>query len=301
MILAIHGGAGTLPPSAMDPATERAHRDGLTRALLAGHAVLARGGPALDAVMAAIMVLEDNPLFNAGHGAVLTAAGTVEHDACLMDGPTRRIGAVAGVCGPRYPIEAARAVMEHSPHVLLAGRGAEAWLADRVAFEPAAYFITERRRRALDAVLLAAGGPLDDADRHGTVGAVARDQSGRLAAGTSTGGMTGKQAGRIGDTPLAGAGTWADGTVAFSATGHGESFIRAAAGHAVAAHIRAGLSLAGATALVLADVTALGGDGGLIAIDATGDVALPFTSRGMYRGTVGADGLCRTGIYAGLV
>ena len=285
----------------MDPATEQAHRNGLTRALLAGHAVLAAGGPALDAVIAAVMVLEDDPLFNAGHGAVLTADGTIEHDACVVDGPTRRIGSVAGVCGPHHPIAAARAVLDHSPHVLLAGRGAEAWLADRVPFVPPSYFITERRQRALRSVLAAAGGPVDDADRHGTVGAVALDQSGALAAGTSTGGMTGKLPGRMGDTPIAGAGTWADGTVAFSATGHGESFIRAGAGHAVAAHLRAGLSLDEATALVLADVAALGGDGGVIAIDAAGHVALPFNTRGMYRGVVDAAGVCRTGIYAGLV
>ncbi len=298
-MLAIHGGAGTLPPSAMDPATERAHRAGLARALAAGHRVLAGDGSALDAVSAAIHVLEDDPLFNAGHGAVLTADGAIEHDACLMDGPTRRTGAVAGICGPAHPIDAARAVMEHSPHVLLAGRGAEAWLQGRVPFLQPDAFVTERRRQALATVLAARGGPLDDADRHGTVGAVALDRAGHLAAGTSTGGMTGKLPGRIGDCPIAGAGTWADQTVAVSATGHGESFIRAGAAHAIAMHMRSGLSLAAATDLVLADVTALGGDGGLIAIDAAGNVVLPFTSRGMYRGQAGPDGVCMTGIYAG--
>lgn len=297
-MLAIHGGAGTLPPSAMDPATEQAHRAGLARALAAGHAVLAGDGSAMDAVCAAIHVLEDDPLFNAGHGAVLTAAGEIEHDACVMDGATRQTGAVAGICGPANPIDAARAVMEQSPHVLLAGRGAEAWLAGRVPFLPPQAFVTERRRQALATVLAARGGPLDDADRHGTVGAVARDRSGRLAAGTSTGGMTGKLPGRIGDCPIAGAGTWADHTVAVSATGHGESFIRAGAAHAIAMHMRlSGLSLAAATDLVLADVTALGGDGGLVAIDAAGHIVLPFTSRGMYRGMVRHDGVCMTGIY----
>ena len=282
----------------MDADLEQAHRNGLARALIAGHRVLAAGGPAIDAVCAAIHVLEDDPLFNAGHGAVLTADGKVEHDACIMDGATRRTGAIAGVCGPAHPIDAARAVMEHSPHVLLAGRGAEGWLQGRVPFADPASFVTARRQRALAAVLAARGGPIDDADRHGTVGAVARDAQGVLAAGTSTGGMTGKLAGRIGDTPLAGAGTWADATVAISATGHGESFIRAAAGHAIAMHMRlSGLSLADATDLVLADVTALGGDGGLIAIDAAGHAVLPFTSRGMYRGQVGPDGVCLTGIY----
>ena len=296
--LAIHGGAGTLPPSAMDGPAEHAHRAGLARALAAGYAVLAAGGPALDAVVAAIHVLEDDPLFNAGHGAVLTADGTVEHDACLMNGADRRTGAVAGICGPRHPIDAARAVMEHSPHVLMAGRGAEAWLQGRVLFEPPAYFITERRQRALAAVLADRDGPVDDADRHGTVGAVARDARGGLAAGTSTGGMTGKLAGRIGDCPIAGAGTWADGTVAVSCTGHGESFIRAGAGLAISMHMRlGGMTLGEATSMVLADVTELGGDGGLVAIDAAGHVRLPFTSRGMYRGRVGPDGVCMTGIY----
>ena len=296
--LALHGGAGTLPPSAMDGPAEHAHRAGLARALAAGHAVLAAGGAAMDAVVAAIHVLEDDPLFNAGHGAVLTADGTIEHDACLMNGTDRRTGAVAGICGPRHPIDAARAVMEQSPHVLMAGRGAEAWLQGRVPFESPASFITERRQQALAAVLAAQGGPLDDADRHGTVGAVARDAHGGLAAGTSTGGITGKLAGRIGDTPLAGAGTWADGTVAVSCTGHGESFIRAGAGLTISMLMRlGGMTLGEASSAVLADITELGGDGGLVAIDAAGHVRLPFTSRGMYRGRVGPDGICMTGIY----
>ncbi len=283
----------------MDAALEREHRDGLITALQAGQRVLAAGGPALDAVQAAVQVLEDDPLFNAGHGAVLTAEGTHELDACIMDGATRRVGAVAGICGPRSPILAARAVLEHSKHVLLAGRGAEAWLTDYVEFVEPVYFRTARREQALRAVLAAAGGALDDADRHGTVGAVARDQSGGLAAATSTGGMTGKRPGRIGDSPLPGAGTWADGTVAISATGHGESFIRAAAGHALSARIRTGDTLEAAALAVLADVGSLGGDGGLVAVDARGEVTLPFTSRGMYRGLVTSGGECRTGIYQG--
>ncbi len=281
----------------MDAATERAHRDGLSTALRAGYAVLSQGGPALDAVQAAVQALEDDPLFNAGHGAVLTAADTHELDACIMDGLTRRVGAVAGMCGPRSPVAAARAVLEHSAHVLLAGPGAEAWLRGHVPFVDPGYFRTERREAALRAVLAARGRPLDDADRHGTVGAVARDRSGGLAAATSTGGMTGKLPGRIGDTPLPGAGTWADATVAMSATGHGESFIRAAAGHAMSARMRAGEDLVSAGLAVLADVASLGGDGGLVAVDAAGRVTLPFNSRGMYRGVVGADGVCRTGIY----
>lgn len=298
-VLAIHGGAGTLAPDAMDAELDQAHRAGLTTALRAGYRVLAAGGPALDAVTAAVQALENDALFNAGHGAVLTAAGTHEMDACVMDGATRRVGAVAAICGPRSPILAARAVLEHSPHILLAGRGAEDWLRSRVEFVDPSYFRTARREQALQTVLAAAGGALDDADRHGTVGAVARDRSGRLAAATSTGGMTGKRPGRIGDTPLPGAGTWADGTVAISATGHGESFIRAAAGHALSARIQAGESLEQAALAVLADVESLGGDGGLVAVDAAGHVTLSFNSRGMYRGMVTADGVCRTGIYHG--
>ncbi len=297
-VIAIHGGAGTIRPELLTPELEAATRAGLTAALRAGHAVLARGGPALEAVTAAIMALEDDPLFNAAHGAVFTAAGRMEMDACVMDGATRRVGAVAGVCGPRHPVLAARAVMDHSPHVLMAGAGAEAWLRSQgVAFEDAGYFRTERRWDALQAMLAARGGPVDDADRHGTVGAVARDASGGLAAATSTGGMTGKLPGRIGDTPLPGSGTWADAACAMSATGHGESFIRAAAGYAIAARVRAGETLAAAADAVLADVAALGGDGGLVAVDAAGVVAMPFNSRGMYRGMVGVDGVCWTGIY----
>ncbi len=304
--LALHGGAGTISPETMTPELERATRAGLATALLAGHRVLTAGGAAMDAVAAAVMALEDDALFNAGHGAVFTSGGKQEMDACLMDGVTQRVGAVAGVCGPRHPIEAARAVMEHSPHVLLAGPGAEAWLrAHGVDFAEAGYFHTDRRWAALQAVLAAqgatggaTGGALDDADRHGTVGAVARDRAGGLAAATSTGGMTGKLPGRIGDTPLLGAGTWADGTVAMSATGHGESFIRAAAGHELSARMRlAGAGLDAAAACVLDAVQALGGDGGLVAVDRVGRVAMPFNSGGMYRGMIGADGVAHTGIY----
>lgn len=296
--LALHGGAGTLHPSLMDPALEAEHHAGLAAALRAGHAVLADNGTALDAVTAAVMALEDNPLFNAAHGAVFTAAGLMEMDACVMNGPTRRTGAVASVCGPRNPILAARAVMEHSPHVLLAGSGAEAFLrAQAVTWEDPGYFRTERRWDSLQAML--SGGPRDDADRHGTVGAVALDRHGALAAATSTGGMTGKLPGRIGDTPLPGAGTWADAYAAMSATGHGESFIRAAAGHELSARLRLGDDLDQAAAAVLADVASFGGDGGLVAVDAAGHVAMPFNSRGMYRGVVGADGVCHTALYAG--
>jgi len=301
-ILAIHGGAGTMAPSSMDPDADRAHRAGLHRALIAGHRVLAAGGPALDAAIVAVAALEDDPLFNAGHGAVFTRDGQHEMDAAVMDGATLRIGAVAGVCGPRNPVLAARAVLEHSPHILLAGPGAHDFLrAHGVAFAEPEYFHTARRQEALQTMLAKHAGlsaDVDDADRHGTVGAVALDAAGRLAAATSTGGMTGKLPGRVGDTPVPGAGTWADAACAMSATGHGESFIRIAAGHELSARMRLlHEDLDTAAAAVMAALAAVGGTGGLIALDRTGRVSLPFNTRGMYRGVVDADGAARTGIY----
>jgi beta-aspartyl-peptidase (threonine type) len=297
--LALHGGAGTIRAVNMAPGELQAHHDGLRTALQAGHRVLAAGGPALDAVTAAVVALEDNPLFNAGRGAVFTAAGVQEMDAAAMDGATLRAGAVAGIRGPRNPILAARAVMEHSPHVLLAGEGALAFLrAHGVIFADDAYFQTPRRWDALQRVLAAQGTAKDDADRHGTVGAVACDVHGNLAAATSTGGMTGKLPGRIGDSPLPGAGTWADATCALSATGHGESFIRIAAGHELSARMRlAGDGLDAAAAAVMAALAAVGGDGGFVAVDRAGRVAMPFNSAGMYRGVMGADGVAHTGIH----
>ena len=301
-ILAIHGGAGTVSPGSMTPDAERGYRVGLHRALMAGHAVLAAGGPAVEAVTAAVAALEDDPLFNAGRGAVLTRDGRHEMDAAVMDGATGAAGAVAGICGPRNPVLAARAVMERSPHVLLAGPGALDFLrAQGVAFAAPEYFDTVRRRDALRAMLATEAdfsANLDDADRHGTVGAVALDGAGCLAAATSTGGMTGKLPGRVGDTPLPGAGTWADAACAVSATGHGESFIRIAAGHELSARMRlAREDLDVAAAAVMAALEAVGGTGGLIAVDRAGRVALPFNTRGMYRGAVGADGMARTGLY----
>ena len=301
-VLAIHGGAGTMAPSSMDPESDRAHRAGLHRALMAGHQILSSGGSAIEAVTAAVIALEDDPLFNAGHGAVFARNGRHEMDAAVMDGATLRIGAVAGVCGPRNPVLAARAVMEHAPHVLLAGPGAHDFLrAHGVTFADADYFYTSGRNKALQAMLLARtefNADLDDADRHGTVGAVALDQSGGLAAATSTGGMTGKLPGRVGDTPVPGAGTWADTACALSATGHGESFIRIAAGHELSARMRlAGEGLETAAAAVMAALSAVGGTGGFIAVDGAGRVTLPFNTRGMYRGVVRADGAAQTGIY----
>ncbi len=301
-VLAIHGGAGTMAPSSMDAEAGHAHRAGLHRALMAGHQVLAAGGPAIEAVTAAVVALEDDPLFNAGRGAVFARNGQHEMDAAVMDGATLRIGAVAGICGPRNPVLAARAVMEHSPHVLLAGPGALEFLRTHgVAFAGPDYFYTARRYKAMQAALLARpefSARMDDADRHGTVGAVALDQSGGLAAATSTGGMTGKLPGRVGDSPLPGAGTWADTACAMSATGHGESFIRTASGHELSARLRlAGDDLDAASAAVMAALEAVGGDGGLVALDAAGRVSMPFNTRGMYRGVIGADGAARTGIY----
>ena len=298
-VLAIHGGAGTMPPGSMDP---DAYRAGLHRALMAGHDILAADGPAMEAVTAAVVALENDPLFNAGRGAVFTLDGLHEMDAAVMDGATLGIGAVAGICGPRNPVLAARAVMEHSPHVLLAGPGALDFLrAHGVTFAEPGYFDTPSRREALRAMLAAKASfsaDLDDADRHGTVGAVALDRAGHLAAATSTGGMTGKLPGRVGDTPLAGAGTWADATCAMSATGHGESFIRIAAGHELSAQMRlAHADLETAAAAVMAALATVGGTGGFVAIDHTGRVSLPFNTRGMYRGMVHVDGTAWTGIY----
>ena len=299
--IAIHGGAGTLNPAEMTGPKRAAIAAGLTRALRAGQQILTSGGPALEAVAAAVVELEDDPLFNAGRGAVFTAAGTHEMDAAIMDGATLQAGAIAGVLGPRNPIQAALAVLRHSRHILLAGPGALDFLqAHAIPMEQASYFATPNRHAALQHFLAdqAANRKSDDFNRHGTVGAVARDCHGNLAAAASTGGMTGKRPGRIGDTPLLGAGTWADRHCAVSATGHGESFIRAAAAHELSAQLRlAGATLDQAAAAVIAAVAAVGGDGGLIAIGSGGAIAMPFNSRGMYRGTAIGAAPPQTAIY----
>ena len=301
--LVVHGGAGTVPRAALTPGDADAYRAGLRAALLAGHAVLAQGGGALDAVTEAVIALEDDPLFNAGHGAVFTSAGAQEMDAAVMEGRERRAGAVAGLFGPRNPVLAARAVMERSEHVLLTGEGAVAFCrAQGLDFPEPGYFRTERRWEALQRVLARrAGGdaPLDPAMRHGTVGAVARDRHGDLAAATSTGGMTGKAPGRVGDSPVLGAGTWAEnGACAISATGHGEFFIRHGVAHEIAARMRlGGQTLDQAADGVLAELARVGGEGGLVAVDAAGRVALPFNSEGMYRGTIGPDGVALVAIH----
>jgi beta-aspartyl-peptidase (threonine type) len=302
--LAIHGGAGTIRRSKMTPEREAAYHAGLRRSLEAGRAILADGGSALDAVSAAVMALEDEPLFNAGRGAVYTSAGKQEMDAAIMDGRDRSAGAVAGICGPRNPILAARAVMEHSGHVVLIGESAvEFCRAQGLTFEEPAYFFTEQRWQALQQTLAMRNSGAEDQDesrKHGTVGAVARDRHGNLAAATSTGGMTAKKPGRVGDSPVIGAGTWADNeTCAVSATGHGEIFIRYAAAHEIASLMRyAGQSLEAASTTVVIDMLKpAGGTGGIIAVDHAGNVSLPFNCSGMYRGVVRQDGKLLTGIY----
>jgi beta-aspartyl-peptidase (threonine type) len=302
--LAVHGGAGTLRRDAMSLAQAKDYHCGLRRALRQGGDVLAAAGSALDAVTAAVMALEDDPLFNAGRGSVFTTAGTQEMDAAIMEGRERRAGAVAGVFGPKNPVLAARAVMEHSPHVLLHGEGAlELCRAQNLVFADRDYFFTAARWEALQQILAsgaAAFAPGEDAARrHGTVGAVARDRSGNLAAATSTGGTTGKWPGRIGDSPIIGAGTYADNeSCAVSATGHGEVFIRFVAAHEIAARIRhRGEGLAAAARAVIDELDRVGGSGGLVALARSGPPALPFNCGGMYRGYVGDDGIVYTAIY----
>jgi beta-aspartyl-peptidase (threonine type) len=301
--IAIHGGAG-IPAAMLDAGAAEEYRAALRKSLLAGWGILKEKGRALDAVAAAVMVLEDNPLFNAARGSVFTSAGMLEMDSAIMSGRERDAGAVAGICGPRNPILAARAVMENSNAVLMTGKGAEDFLrAQGIPFMPAEYFTTQRRMDALRLELQRrrSGAPdtRSDADRHGTVGAVARDVFGDLAAGTSTGGITAKPPGRIGDTPVFGAGTYADNaTCAVSATGTGEIFIRFTAAAEIAARIRYGKqSLKQSAYDVVAELSAHGGDGGLIAIGPEGLPVLPFNSTGMYRGYIGPDGVPHTAIH----
>jgi L-asparaginase / beta-aspartyl-peptidase len=295
--LAVHGGAGTIPRDEAGSSRVASYREGLRRALTAGRDILAVGGSALDAVSEAVATLEDDPLFNAGRGSVFTRAGTQEMDACVMDGIDRRAGAVAGVFGPRNPVRAARAVMERSRHVLLIGERALAFCRENgVAFCEPVYFHSAARWRELQRALEhpAVGPP-----QYGTVGAVARDCRGNLAAATSTGGMTGKAPGRVGDTPIIGAGTYADNaTCAVSGTGHGEFFIRHVAAFAIAARLRhAGQSLDRAAEAVIGELAAAGGSGGVVAVDRDGALTLPFSTAGMYRGYVRDGGAIHTAIY----
>lgn len=293
--LVIHGGAGTLSREAITAEVEAGIRADLERALAAGEAVLAAGGPSLDAAVAAVKVLEDSPHFNAGHGSVFTHEGHVEMDASIMHGPTRAAGSVAGLRTVRNPIDLARAVMDDSPHVMLIGEGAERFAAERgiTRVEPD-YFRTERRWQQLQDVRAReqSRAALPRESRYGTVGAVALDARGELAAATSTGGMVNKRWGRVGDVPVLGAGTWAEAGCAVSATGWGEYFIRLGVGHEICSRMRiGGQSLSDAAdAVILRDLPALGGDGGVIALDASGQLRMPFNTAGMYRGWIAVDG-----------
>ncbi len=297
--LVIHGGAGAMRPKQGDPDHEERAREGLRRALEAGVQILGRGGAALDAVEASVRLLEDDPCFNAGRGSALTDQGSVELDAAIMDGRNRRAGAVAGLQTTRAPVSLARRLMEQGPHVFLTGRGADRFAEDAglEQVDPA-WFVTVERRRQLDELL--AGGGFDAAVKYGTVGAVALDEHGHVAAATSTGGLTAKRWGRIGDSPLIGAGTYADDrSAAVSATGSGEYFIRAVAAHQLAERVRlGGATLQQALDGVLADIRELGGTGGLIAVAPTGEAAWGFTTPAMYRGMADAAGR-RVAIYAG--
>ena len=302
--LAIHGGAGTLLKENMTPEKEAAYHDALSRALEAGEAILREGGSAMDAVEAAVCALENEPLFNAGRGAVYTSEGTQEMDAAVMDGRDRRAGSVAGVFGPKNPVKLARAVMERTEHVTLIGPNAlEIARKAGLEFGDRDYFFTQSRWDALQETLaMRARGEVSDdpAVRHGTVGAVARDTAGNIAAATSTGGMTAKAPGRVGDTPMIGAGTFADNaTCAVSATGHGEVFIRWNAAGEIAARMRhAGEDLAtAADHVVLQDLAPNDGSGGVIALDGAGNIAMPFNSQGMYRGSVRQGSAPETNIY----
>lgn len=293
--IAIHGGAGTIRKSDMTPAQDAAFRAALDSALTIGETILKNGGTALDAATATLVYLEDNPLFNAGRGAVFTHEGHNEHDASIMDGSTQMAGAVGGVSIVKNPIRLARAVMEKSPHVLLSGRGAEQFaIENQIDTVSPSWFFTQRRWDSLQKALEKEkeknpqGTLLPFRDyKFGTVGCVALDHSGNLAAATSTGGMTNKRWNRLGDTPIIGAGTYADNsTCAVSCTGHGEYFIRYAVAHDVSARMAyGGLSLQeAAEQVVLKKLVKKGGEGGLIAVDKNGNIALPFNTPGMYRG-----------------
>ncbi|MCY1044226.1 isoaspartyl peptidase/L-asparaginase [Corallococcus sp. bb12-1] len=348
--LVIHGGAGVISRENLSPEREAAMRAVLTQALQAGHAVLAKGGRSLDAVTAAIHVLEDSPYFNAGKGAVFNHDGVNELDAALMDGKTRAAGAVAGVRHIQNPIDLARLVMEKSPHVMMVGDGAEAFAQSQgMPLVDAKYFYTEERwqglQRALEQEKAKAAPPVTPGQppatqpppvtpgaapvppaqppvtpgtspasslepgvdpvtgdhKFGTVGAVALDQEGNLAAGTSTGGMTNKRFGRVGDSPIIGAGTYADERCAVSATGHGEFFIRYTVARDICARVEyQDLPLPEAANVVILDVLVkAGGEGGVIAMDRQGNVAMPFNSSGMYRGYIGEDGKPNVAIFQG--
>jgi beta-aspartyl-peptidase (threonine type) len=299
--IAIHGGAGAVPRQSLSAQRERQYRDGLAAALDAGYAILEKGGSSLDAVTAAVHTLEDDPLFNSGRGAALTRDGAAELDAAVMEGRQLRAGAVAAVRHVRNPIELARRVMEKSRHVLLVGSGAEEFaLEEGLPLVPNAWFRTEERRAQLESER--SGRPVSDLipSSQGTVGAVAIDAAGDLAAATSTGGMTNKRQGRVGDSPIIGAGTYAkNGVCAVSATGHGEYFIRCVAAHHICAAVEyRGCSLQQAVHELLHEkLRELGGTGGVIAIDRSGRIVTDFSTEGMFRGARDSTGLRQIDIY----
>jgi beta-aspartyl-peptidase (threonine type) len=289
--IAIHGGAGAIPRREMTKASQARYHAGLERALEAGYRVLKEGGASLDAVCAAVVALEDSPLFNAGRGACYNAEEKHELDACVMDGATLRAGAVAAVMRIRNPVLAARAVMEKSRHVMLVGGAADRFAArNGLRLEKPAYFHTASRLAALRAKRIG---------HHGTVGAVALDANGNLAAATSTGGYTGKMAGRVGDSPIVGAGTYADNRAcAVSGTGLGEAFMRGVLSYDLAARMRyLGEPLHKAASAAIANLSDLQGDGGLIALDRDGTIVMPFNSEGMYRAAIDPKGRRTIGIY----
>ena len=319
--LAIHGGAGVIERDSLSPEQDAAYRAALQKALDAGSAVLERGGAALDAVQAAIETMEDDPLFNAGRGAVFTAEGRNELDAAVMDGSNLQAGAVAGLTVTRHPIAAARAVMEQSPHVMLIGEGADSFAAS-VGLEQVdpAFFFTERRWQGLERALQQQNQPIPERPagapgpqaanelpapplnerKFGTVGAVALDSQGRLAAGTSTGGMTAKRWGRVGDVPVIGAGTYASNAdgCAVSATGSGEYFIRSTVARDICRRTADGAVVQAAAEAEIAEVGSIGGDGGVIVMGADGSVGFAMNTSGMYRGEAGSMRADRVAIYA---
>ncbi|MDF0545701.1 isoaspartyl peptidase/L-asparaginase [Sphingobium sp. H39-3-25] len=296
----IHGGAGSMRRGKLAEADDIAARAGLDHALAAGVALLEAGGSALDAVEAAVRVLEDDPVFNAGRGAVFTHEGRNELDAAIMNGADRAAGAVTGVTTTRNPVSLARAVMTQSPHVLLSGDGADQFAGEQglEQVDPEWFAIPERRRQ-LEELLARPEGAFDVDMKYGTVGAVALDSHGHVAAATSTGGLTAKRWGRIGDSPLIGAGTYADDRAgAISATGSGEYFIRAAAAHEICARVRMlGETLEMAAQAVFAEIVPMGGTGGVILAGPDGEAAWVFSTPGMYRGVATSDGERRVAIY----
>jgi beta-aspartyl-peptidase (threonine type) len=315
--MVIHGGAGTITRGSMTPDMERQYRAVLEQALRTGHRIIESGGTSLDAVEATVRVMEDSPLFNAGKGAVFTAEGKNELDASIMDGRTLAAGSVAGVTRVKNPITLARRVMEKSPHVMMVSVGAEAFAREQgVELVPESYFFTEHRWNALREVMqeqnrpmparpAGTGGGSDEPAMHiddrkfGTVGAVALDRHGNIAAATSTGGMTGKRFGRVGDAPIIGAGTYANRLCGVSATGHGEFFIRNAVAHDICARMEyRNLSIdRAAHEVVMERLVQQGGEGGIIAMDVHGNYAMPFNSEGMYRGYIGPDARPQIWIY----